>query len=94
MPIWYLKCPRRHEDHEIGPEIFFGGPKLPKKPPERERSKPAGPGGSGRWTQRLRPPSMAVQAGPGGSGGPGLRNSPILPINIVPGTQFEALSLC
>ncbi|KDP34456.1 hypothetical protein JCGZ_11927 [Jatropha curcas] len=57
MPIWYLKRPGCREDRGIGPGIFFGGPKLPKKPPERKTSttaaSAAGPGGSCRHPARF-----------------------------------------
>ncbi|KDP24690.1 hypothetical protein JCGZ_26511 [Jatropha curcas] len=42
MPIWYLKRPGRRKDRRTGPGIFFGGPELPEKPPERELAKPPG----------------------------------------------------
>ncbi|KDP37698.1 hypothetical protein JCGZ_06839 [Jatropha curcas] len=57
MPIWYLKRPKNYEDRRTDPGIFYGGMELPKKAFERKTHKPAGHGGSGRRTQRQRPPS-------------------------------------
>ncbi|KDP22950.1 hypothetical protein JCGZ_01758 [Jatropha curcas] len=70
MPIWYLKRPENYEDRRIGPGIFFGGTKLPKKPLERKLASgqqppstaaaPAVHIGSYRPPRRHLPPSTAA----------------------------------
>ncbi|KDP20355.1 hypothetical protein JCGZ_06851 [Jatropha curcas] len=56
MPIWYLKRPGRREDRGTGPGIFFGGPELPEKPPERKTRKCADRcGGGGPPSRRYSP---------------------------------------
>ncbi|KDP30395.1 hypothetical protein JCGZ_18138 [Jatropha curcas] len=63
MPIWYLKRPGHREDRGTGLGIFFGGPKLPKKPSERKKTGEwTGYGGSGRLDRLQWPPSPAAAA--------------------------------
>ncbi|KDP24012.1 hypothetical protein JCGZ_27040 [Jatropha curcas] len=71
MPIWYLKCPKNYEDRRTGPGIFFGGPKLPKKPPEQDKStgrraRPQGrahpPSRAGMWGGHARLPEVGAPA--------------------------------